>query len=126
MTAKEWTSLPSNFRPLSDSEHSQNQKRGQLLDSFLEGPLFVPPLSSLLIVDIPYGRIFSVDIATTEWSLVVQYDGEPNGLAWHAITQKVIIADFKMGILSLDPRDNSIKTIVDRYHGERLKGPNDI
>ncbi|KAJ5626435.1 calcium-dependent phosphotriesterase [Penicillium herquei] len=126
ITANEWTSLPSSFRLLSDSEHSRNQKRGRPLDSFLEGPLFVPPLSSLFVVDIPYGRIFSIDMATAEWSLVVQYDGEPNGLAWNAISQKVIIADFKMGILSLDPRDNSIRTIVDRYHGERLKGPNDL
>lgn len=31
-----------------------------------------------------------------------------------------------MGILSLHPRDKSIETIVDRYHGERLKGANDL
>jgi sugar lactone lactonase YvrE len=31
-----------------------------------------------------------------------------------------------MGILSLDPRDNTIGTIVDRFHGELLKGPYDL
>ncbi|KAJ5716720.1 calcium-dependent phosphotriesterase [Penicillium malachiteum] len=31
-----------------------------------------------------------------------------------------------MGILSLNPRDNSIETIANRHHGERLKGPNDL
>ncbi|OJJ30695.1 hypothetical protein ASPWEDRAFT_55221 [Aspergillus wentii DTO 134E9] len=126
ITAQQWTSLPSEFRRLGSSEHSQNQKRGRPLESFLEGPLFVPTLSLLFVVDILYGRIFSIDPNTTAWSLIIEYDGEPNGLAWNPITRTIIIADFKQGILSLDPQTKSLTTLVSCHHGERLKGPNDL
>lgn len=126
LIADKWTSLPPEFRRLGDSEHSQNQKRGRPLDSFLERPLFIPALSSLFVTDILYGRIFSIDIATATWSLVVEYDGEPNGMAWNPVTQKIVIADFKKGILSLDPQTKIIETVASRFHGEYFKGPNDL
>ncbi|KAE8137927.1 hypothetical protein BDV38DRAFT_292539 [Aspergillus pseudotamarii] len=123
--AVEWTSLPPEFRRLGLSEHSINQKRGKLLDSFLEGPIYVPALDLLFVTDIPYGRIFSID-SNANWTLVTDYDGEPNGLVWNHITKKIIIADFKQGILELDPISKELKTIVARFQGERLKGPNDL
>ncbi|RAK96502.1 uncharacterized protein BO80DRAFT_449232 [Aspergillus ibericus CBS 121593] len=99
--AETWTTLPRQFRNLqTNSEHSQNQKRGKPLDSFLEGPLYVPDLALLFVPDIPYGRIFSVDSNAT-WFLVIEYDGEPNGLVWNHITHRVVIADFKQGIMEL-------------------------
>ncbi|KAF5008436.1 hypothetical protein FDECE_5268 [Fusarium decemcellulare] len=124
LTPKTLTALPSSFRTLGSSEHSKNQKRGRALDSFLEGP--VVRGDTLYLTDIPYGRIFAVDITTKEWTLVIQYDGEPNGLAWHEQRQQLIIADFKLGILSLDPPTNKLSTIMDRFNGEHLKGPNDL
>lgn len=126
ITATQWTSLPAEFRRPGTSEHSQNQKRGRKLDSFLEGPLFVDSLSLLFVVDIPYGRIFSIDPTTATWSLVLEYDGEPNGLAWNPQSQSIVIADFKQGILSFDPKTKSLSIVVSRFHGERLKGPNDL
>lgn len=81
---------------------------------------------SIFVTDIPYGRIFSIDIATARWSLVVEYDGEPNGMAWNPVTRKIVIADFKKGILSLDPKTKVMETVVSRFHGEHFKGPNDL
>ncbi|PYH86682.1 calcium-dependent phosphotriesterase [Aspergillus uvarum CBS 121591] len=130
--ATEWTSLPSRYRrPGGQSEHSLHQKRGHPLDSFLEGPLYIPSLRRLFVVDIPYGRIFSIDVETREWRLVLAYDGEPNGLAYHHPTNRILIADFKQGILAFDPTahpdPNDVPTpLVARFHGERLKGPNDL
>ncbi|KAJ4201479.1 hypothetical protein NW767_006567 [Fusarium falciforme] len=118
------TALPSRFRTLGLSEHSTNQKRGRPLDSFLEGPLVRG--NTLYLTDIPYGRIFAVDLTTKEWKLLIQYDGEPNGLAWHEQRQQVLIADFKQGILALDPDTNTLTTVMNRFNGERLKGPNDL
>ncbi|CAG7915563.1 unnamed protein product [Penicillium olsonii] len=126
ITSERWTSLPPEFRRLGTSEHSENQKRGRELDSFLEGPVWVPHLSCLFVTDIPYGRIFSINPETAAWTLVLEYDGEPNGMAWNWHTKQVVIADFKQGILSLDPQTGSLTTLVSRFHGERLKGPNDL
>ncbi|KAL4800254.1 hypothetical protein BDV19DRAFT_375914 [Aspergillus venezuelensis] len=141
VTAQHWTSLPRQFRrPNGTSEHSQNQKRGSPLDSFLEGPCYVAELSTLFLTDIPYGRIFAVDVETKEWTLVIEYDGEPNGLVWDGLRKRLVIADFKQGILAFPlsvedgqhvgrgfplPKDK-LETLVARYRGERLKGPNDL
>ncbi|KAK2486099.1 hypothetical protein H9L39_00026 [Fusarium oxysporum f. sp. albedinis] len=118
------TTLPSKFRLVGVSEHSTNQKRGRPLDSFLEGP--VVRGNTLYLTDIPYGRIFAVNLTTKEWDLVIQYDGEPNGLAWHEQRHQLLIADFKQGILALDLQTKTITTVMDRFNGERLKGPNDL
>lgn len=123
--AESWTSLPPGFRRPGLSEHSLNQKRGKELDSFLEGPIWVSELNCLFVTDIPYGRIFQID-SSAQWSLVIQYDGEPNGLAWNPMTKKIVIADFKEGILELDPTTKALKILASRYHGERFKGPNDL
>lgn len=124
LTAVVLSALPSAFRALGTSEHSENQKRGRLLDSYLEGPAVVD--STLYLTDIPYGRIFAVDLQTKVWTLVFQYDGEPNGLAWHEQRKQLVIADFKQGILALDPVTKELETIMARFNGERLKGPNDL
>jgi gluconolactonase len=38
----------------------------------------------------------------------------------------IAVADYKQGILSLDPGSGTITPIVSRYRSERLKGPNDL
>ncbi|KAH8901455.1 calcium-dependent phosphotriesterase [Thozetella sp. PMI_491] len=125
LQAKPRTTLPLEFRRLgTESDHSQNQKRGRALDSFLEGPAVVG--NTLYLTDIPYGRIFAVDLVSYEWRLLKEYDGEPNGLAWHAKSQRLIITDFKQGILALDPWTCELTTLLARFNGERLKGPNDL
>ncbi|KAF4543275.1 uncharacterized protein LTHEOB_7009 [Lasiodiplodia theobromae] len=126
LTPSVFTTLPASFRTLGTSEHSTNQKRGRPLDSFLEGPVVADDNKTLYLADIPYGRIFAVDLATRAWSLVVQYDGEPNGLAWHRQRNQLIVADFKLGILGIDLETREVTPIMQRFNGERLKGPNDV
>lgn len=82
--AKSWTILPTHFRCLGVSEHSINQKRGRPLDSFLKEPVYVAELGLLFVTDIAYGRIFCID-SNAQWTLVLEYDGEPNG-PWCGIT----------------------------------------
>lgn len=82
------TTLPDRFRrPGGMSEHSINQKRGRPLDSFLEGPLVIG--DDLFVTDIPYGRVFKVVLNSKNWTLVAEYDGEPNGLVWHAQRRQI-------------------------------------
>ena len=54
---------------------------GQPTDCFIEGPSFDAD-GNLYIVDIPFGRIFRIS-PDGQWSLVVEYDGWPNGLKIH-------------------------------------------
>lgn len=120
-----FATLPEDLRrPNCLSEHSINQKRGRPLDSFLEGPLVVGDI--LYLTDTPYGRIIQLKISTRQWSVLAEYDGEPNGLAWHSRLQKIIIADFKNGILGFDPSSGKITTVLSRFNGERFRGPNDL
>ncbi|KAK6814156.1 hypothetical protein RU639_010141 [Aspergillus parasiticus] len=100
-------------------------KRGKPLDSFLEGPIYVSTLDLLVVADIPYGRIFFID-PNANWTLVTEYDGEPNGLVWNQITKKIIIAGFKQGILELDPISRELQITASRYQCERLKGHKDL
>lgn len=106
------------------SEHGENQKRGRLLDCFLEGPVVVEDI--LYLTDIPFGRILSLDLATKVWQVIHEYDGEPNGMAWHAQRKQLIIADFKQGLLAFDISSRKLETVMARFNGERLKGPNDV
>ncbi|PLZ03669.1 gluconolactonase [Burkholderia sp. WAC0059] len=105
------------------SEWSRANKGGEPIDCFIEGPCF-DPQGNLYIVDIPHGRIFRITPAL-EWSVVAEYDGEPNGLAWHA-QHHLIIADYKNGILKLDPAEGRVRPLLARRNSERFKGVNDL
>lgn len=89
--------------------------------SFLEGPAF-DRAGNLYVVDLAWGRIFKVS-PKGEFDVVVEYDGEPNGLAIHK-DGRIFIADHKLGILYL--QDGKIVPVVSRYHQQRFKGVNDL
>jgi gluconolactonase len=89
--------------------------------SFLEGPAFDRG-GNLYVVDLAWGRIFKVS-PKGEFDVVVEYDGEPNGLAIHK-DGRIFIADHKLGILYL--KDGKIVPVVSRYHQQRFKGVNDL
>ena len=108
-----WSSLPQQFRIAKENEWALVNKPGQLIDSFLEGPVF-DVNGNLYVADIPYGRIFKIS-PNKDWELVIQYDGMPNGLAIDA-SGVIWIADYKQGLLRLDPRSKSLEVI--------LRGPN--
>ena len=92
-------------------------------DSFLEGPSF-DRLGNLYCVDLVFGRILRVD-AQGEFHVVVQYDGEPNGLKIHR-DGRLFVADRRHGIIVVDPATQRIQHILERYDLEPFKGPNDL
>ena len=99
-------------------------KSGAALHSFLEGPSFDRD-GNLYLVDIPWGRIFRVSPSGDTWSLIAEYDGEPNGLKIHR-DGRIFIADYKNGIMLLDPATGAVTPHLVRNRLERFKGVNDL
>jgi gluconolactonase len=118
-----FTAMPDELRRPVVTEWSRANKRGQPVDSYLEGPC-VDRRGHLLVTDIPHGRIFRVTPGGA-WHLVVEYDGEPNGLALHP-DGRVFVADYKNGILALDPDTGAITPVLLRRNSQRFKGVNDL
>lgn len=122
--AEVWTSMPDEFRvPDTSPEWAAANKPGRRVDSFLEGPSFDRE-GHLWVTDIPYGRIFRI-APDREWRLIAEYDGWPNGLAIHA-DGRIFIADYKRGILVLDPDNGKIEPVVWHRHSEHFRGCNDL
>lgn len=92
-------------------------------DSFLEGPSF-DRAGNLYVVNIPYGQIFRIS-PQGDFTVVAEYDGEPNGLKIHK-DGRIFIADHKQGLLLLDPASGKVTALVDRPRHERFKGLNDL
>jgi gluconolactonase len=121
--AKVLTRMPKEFRKPGPTAWANANKAGQEIDSFIEGPCF-DRAGNLYIVDIPFGRIFRITPAL-EWSLVVQYDGWPNGLAIHK-DGSIWIADYRKGLLRLDPQSGRIGEILAHRNSESFRGLNDL
>ena len=96
---------------------------GKDIHSFLEGPCF-DSQANLWVADIPFGRIFRIT-PTGEWDLIVKYDGWPNGLKFHA-DGRLIIADYRHGLLALDVESQRITPLVTHHVSQRFKGVNDL
>lgn len=119
-----WTRLPDNFRIKATSpEWASANKPGRQIDSFLEGPSFDRE-GNLWVTDIPYGRVFRIT-PDGEWTLVTQYDGWPNGLKIHR-DGRVFLADYKNGIMCLDPETGGVEPVVWHRHSEHFRGCNDL
>ncbi|HVZ15348.1 MAG TPA: SMP-30/gluconolactonase/LRE family protein [Bauldia sp.] len=99
------------------------EARGGKYHSFLEGPSF-DRAGNLYCVDIPYGRIFRIS-PEGRWTVFAEYDGEPNGLKIHR-DGSIYVADQKNGLLRFDAKTGERTVVVDRPHGERFKGLNDL
>ncbi|GAA6019811.1 hypothetical protein JCM10207_003705 [Rhodosporidiobolus poonsookiae] len=91
---------------------------------FLEGPT-TDKEGNLYVVDIPFGRILKVNPETKEAKECVQWDGEPNGLAVRD-DGKMLVADYKKGLLLFDPVECTIKPFLPRRNLESWKGLNDL
>jgi gluconolactonase len=116
--------LPDKFRRKDpDNAWSVVNRRGLVADSFIEGPSFDRD-GNLYIVDIPYGRIFRISPAG-EFTLVAEYDGEPNGLKI-ASDGRIVIADYRHGLMTLDPVSGKVTSMLERRWSERFKGVNDL
>ncbi len=116
--------LPDKFRsPDKRSEWLEEQPRGNPCHSLLEGPSFDRD-GNLYLVDIPFGRVFRLS-PQGDWTLITEYDGEPNGLKIHS-DGRIFIADYKNGIVLLDPDSGAVTPVLERVHLERLKAVNDL
>jgi gluconolactonase len=121
--AKVLTTLPAVLRRPGRTAWSDANKPGQQIDSFLEGPVF-DDHGNLYVTDIPSGRILRITPAL-DWQVVAEYDGWPNGMARHA-DGSLWIADYRSGILRLDPSLGHIEPVVAHRNSESFKGVNDL
>ena len=121
--ARSFASLPGKFRKRRRTEWSDANRQGAAVDSFLEGPSF-DRKGNLYCVDIPFGRVFRID-PKGDWDLVVQYDGWPNGLKIHR-DGRIFIADYRRGLLVLDPKTAKIEPLLRTAFSESFKGLNDL
>ncbi len=117
------TEMPARFRRAVVTDWSRANKRGAPVDCFLEGPC-LDPAGALYVTDIPHGRVFRIR-PDLEWEQMAEYDGEPNGLARHP-DGRLFIADYKQGLLALDPATGVIEPVLPRRNSERFKGINDL
>ena len=121
--ARVFKSMPKKFRKKRRSAWSDPNRQGAEVECFLEGPSF-DRAGNLWFTDIPFGRIFRIS-TKGYWELVTQYDGWPNGLKIHK-DGRIFIADYKRGLLLLDPRTAKIETILETAYSEGFKGLNDL
>lgn len=116
--------VPEHLRaPERPSEWVRVMRHGTSTASFIEGPAF-DIYGNLYFVNIPFGQIFR---STPEGviELIAEYDGEPNGLAIHA-DGMIYIADYRRGIMILDPSTGIVRPHIQRALGEGFKGCNDL
>lgn len=119
-----WSAMPDEFRCCNvDSEWARANKGGEQLHSFIEGPA-MDAHGNLYVTDIPYGRIFRIS-AQKEWELIVQYDGEPNGLKVLK-DGSLLIADYRCGLLKCDPDAKTVEPLLARRNAQSFKGLNDL
>ena len=121
---EEFAEVPEKYRKKGvRSAWSIANNKGETIHSFIEGPAFDRD-GNLYIVDIPWGRVFRVSPGG-DFDVVAEYDGEPNGLKIHK-DGRIFIADYKNGVMHLDPATGAVTPHCDRYRVEGLKGVNDL
>jgi gluconolactonase len=118
-----WARMPDEFRRPVMTDWASANTRGRPADCFLEGPCF-DRNGNLFVVDIPHGRVFRVS-PRREWSLVAEYAGEPNGLAFHP-DGRLFVADYRCGLLSIDIVNGKVTQELSRRNAESFKGLNDL
>lgn len=123
-TAEVFTEMPAHFRRTGvHSEWANANRGGEAVDSFLEGPVF-DRHGNLYVTDIIFGRVFCID-PRGQWSLVIEYDGEPNGMRFISDTD-LLITDYKNGLMRLNVESAKITPYLTRRNSERFKGMNDL
>ena len=101
----------------------RGNRPGQTTDCFIEGPAF-DANGNLYIVDIPFGRIFRI-APDGKWSLVIEYDGWPNGLKISS-EGRILVADYMHGIMELDVNAGRMHPVLTARNSESFKGCNDL
>ncbi|HBU97439.1 SMP-30/gluconolactonase/LRE family protein [Thalassospira lucentensis] len=124
VAAKIHLSLPQSLRDNDrQTEWSAAYTHGKrLMHSFLEGPSF-DASGRLYCVDVARGRIFRITDGV--FDVFANYDGEPNGLKVLP-DGRILVADFRLGLLQFDADTGEYEVLVDRFHSEKFKGINDL
>ncbi len=97
--------------------------RGANRHSLLEGPSF-DAAGRLYLVDVPFGRVLRVT-PEGEFSVVAEYDGQPNGLKIHR-DGRIFIADHIRGMMLLDADAGRVTPLVEQAPDGPFKGVNDL
>ncbi|MDR6535275.1 SMP-30/gluconolactonase/LRE family protein [Variovorax soli] len=118
-----FSAMPDAFRRPQRSAWADANRGGAATDSFLEGPVF-DGAGNLYVSDIPWGRVFRID-PQGAWTLVAEYDGEPNGMKFLDATT-LLITDYKNGLMRLDVASGLVSPYLERRNSERFKGLNDL
>ena len=118
-----FSAMPAEFRRNVHTEWADANRPGAPTDCFIEGPSFDAE-GNLYIVDIPFGRIFRIS-PDRKWSLVVEYDGWPNGLKI-GCDGRILVADYRNGIMELDASAGRMRNILRSRNSESFKGCNDL
>jgi gluconolactonase len=121
---KVFSTVPDQFRRKGvPSTWADANRPGQPTDCFIEGPSFDAE-GNLYIVDIPFGRIFRI-APDGAWTLVIEYDGWPNGLKIHP-DGRILVADYRHGIMQLDAKAARMQPVLTARNSESFKGCNDL
>ncbi len=121
---KVFSAMPDNFRRKGvATEWADANRPGAPTDCFIEGPSFDKD-GNLYIVDIPFGRIFRIAPDKT-WSLVVEYEGWPNGLKI-AADGRILVADYRHGIMECDAKAGRMQKVLTSRNSESFRGCNDL
>ena len=120
-----FASLPGELKlkPGEISEWARAQPLGMPTRTLLEGPSFDRD-GTLYCVDVVSGRVYTVS-SSGEFNIVAEYDGWPNGLKIHK-DGRIFIADYKNGIMLLDPVNGKVTPYLERANLERFKAVNDL
>jgi len=118
-----FSAMPAEFRRHVRSDWGDANRPGAPTDSFIEGPSF-DASGNLYIVDIPFGRIFRIS-ADGKWTLVIEYEGWPNGLKIDA-GGRIFVADYMHGLMECDPQAGKMRPILTARNSESFKGCNDL
>ena len=122
--AEVFTTVPTEFLNAGkESSWGTANRPGDDVPSFLEGPSF-DKNGHLWLVDIPWGRIFSIS-PDGNWTIRAQCDGWPNGLRIHP-DASVWVADYRRGIVKINPATGDIQYIFATKRSEGFKGCNDL
>ena len=124
IVAEPFSSMPAELRRNgTHSAWADANKGGAAVDCFLEGPAFDRE-GNLYVVDIPFGRVFRIS-REAQWTLVSEYDGWPNGLRI-AADGRIFIADYRQGLVHLDPVSGEASAVLSHRNSEGFKGLNDL
>jgi len=120
---KIFSAMPDRFRRRERTPWADANRPAMQTDCFIEGPSFDRD-GNLYIVDIPFGRIFRI-APDGAWSLVIEYDGWPNGLKIDA-AGRILVADYMHGIMQLDASAGKMLPVLTARNSESFKGCNDL